>query len=376
MMTLSRVTITAQTAILAAAFVLGTFGLTFVVVASNSVISTRLSNIAMADRNAKASELRVSSKIVDMQNDGNGCFVITYRYTIKNNTNKEITDIKSWSNLERSFSPNKYEVISLTSDKLATNNGYNGKGDVQLLNKGGKLAAGQSVNITLKVKLCPTAGHNGPFKNYVDASGRIPGPKDNNNGNGGNGSNNGGSNNGNNNGGSNNNGGNNGGNNNGSGNGNGNNNGVGNGNGNNNTPGNGNGNGGNNGSGNNNGGNSGGSNNGGSNGNTGNGNSGGSNSSAGSGAETEFNLPGTQPNNEDSGDNKGLGNDDNQNNGPIAQAPKQTGLQTTPVPSNNSLARTGFDLGAFGAGQLIAFASLVVVGLIYGVDIANKYRKV
>lgn len=123
-----------------------------------------------------STSINITSEIADLVRNDDGSFLIKYKYTITNTGSETVYNIKSTSDLAKSFSPHDFRLVSLTSNKLTVNPNYNGASDKNLLTGKVSLGANSNATINLTVKLFP-GGDEGPFENHVDVYGDNDGPE-------------------------------------------------------------------------------------------------------------------------------------------------------------------------------------------------------
>lgn len=149
-----------------------TLGITFVI--TYHYLEQKKQELAQEDvlGTATQNELTMDSKIDYIHKNSDGSTEIKYIYTISNLSSLyKIKSILSQSNLKDTFSPYKFEIVSLTSS-LSINPGYDGSSNAELLSSGNVLEIAQNKTIELTVKFYPEQSK-GPFENRVAAQGDI-----------------------------------------------------------------------------------------------------------------------------------------------------------------------------------------------------------
>ncbi|MEO6729079.1 MAG: class D sortase [Candidatus Dojkabacteria bacterium] len=121
---------------------------------------------------ATESDLKVESSIDYIHSNQDGSSEIRYIYTFTNISSMyNLISIRAQSDLNATFSPHPFSVLSLTSDNFLINPSYNGTSNKELLTDG-SLNIGQNGHVYLVVKFYPE-GSVGPFNNRVTSTGDI-----------------------------------------------------------------------------------------------------------------------------------------------------------------------------------------------------------
>lgn len=121
------------------------------VVCSSSTIT-----VIVVNSPAKIGIAKSASKVIT---ESNGCYLVTFKFTIKNHGTDTVYQVEAFDNLEATFGTNAtYNIVSGPSSlvgHLKTNNLYTGNGTgTNLLATGNKLGAGKADTISLQVRYC------------------------------------------------------------------------------------------------------------------------------------------------------------------------------------------------------------------------------
>jgi hypothetical protein len=117
----------------------------------------------------------ISSNITGVTKNSDDSYTISYKYTIQNKGEQTISEIVANSDLTKTVKGHKYEVTSVTGKGGTANSSFNGLGNKSILDGQGKLAPGESMIISVTIKLF-AEGDTGPFENYAEVNGVVPGP--------------------------------------------------------------------------------------------------------------------------------------------------------------------------------------------------------
>jgi hypothetical protein len=105
----------------------------------------------------------------------NSTFNISYTFIVSNKTDEVMTNVMVVDDLQNTFpAPTTFEIISLSATGgLTTNNGFNGKSDIQLIKSISMLAAASVDTIKLTLNLQPK-GFNGTVNNVAVVTASSP----------------------------------------------------------------------------------------------------------------------------------------------------------------------------------------------------------
>lgn len=117
-------------------------------------------------------DLVTVNEIISTNQLSNGFYEIEYKYTIQNNSNKTINELKFFSDFTASFIDKPFSIVSLSSNLLNVNQNFNGIDNLEILNGVDSLNAGESATIDLVIQFDPQ-GATGPFVNYINAEGKY-----------------------------------------------------------------------------------------------------------------------------------------------------------------------------------------------------------
>ncbi len=120
--------------------------------------------------------MSLSSNIVSVNERESGAFEVSYSFSIKNNTDKKLNDVKIFSDFKNTFPENEFEIKKLESSSLKINPAYNGLSNTEIIEKIDELQAQNSASIFLTLEFNPGSS-SGPFENKLRASGLLEGKK-------------------------------------------------------------------------------------------------------------------------------------------------------------------------------------------------------
>ncbi len=107
--------------------------------------------------------------------DGNGCYKVTFNFTVKNYGSAPIYSVSVTDNLDNTFtSPSTYTVLSAPTSAnglLVPNPLFNGSSNINLVVSTSSLAVGQVDIISITVRYCTNASSSITYSNSAVASG-------------------------------------------------------------------------------------------------------------------------------------------------------------------------------------------------------------
>ena len=118
----------------------------------------------------QTSGIGLLKELSNFTNVGNGSYNVTFKFTVSNTGNSDLTNLQLRDDLTELFNDGSiFSIITLSSNGLTINSNYNGNTDINLLTGSDNLLIGQSQIVLLTINFFPNNSQ-GTYENLAYAS--------------------------------------------------------------------------------------------------------------------------------------------------------------------------------------------------------------